>query len=657
MILPMKKLHILFPAELTEEEINRLQELGVVDVHSLGSVEADFPALAAHEKISNALSRVEKFSATGLSYAAAEKNYASSVHEIAARINELAEDIDDTAGTLQWLEAQQVIAKRFGGLTEHSAAGMEASGITVFAYKAAAAEKHPQKNLQKNIQKNLQKKRAQKISEEKEEPAADELYTHTECVWRGREESYWVTLVFAPAASQEAHKPPDVPASWIPMQLPRLSIDEITARIREAKGLREAQTEELASFGYAYHTLLVAKTELGNELAKRAVVRGARDAGGLTVVEGYAPKEVVAKIYGAAAERRWGLLIEDVSPDDENVPTHMRNIPPVRIIKPLFAFLDVDPGYNEFDTSFIFLFFMSIFTAVIIGDAGYGSLLFAFSLGWIIFTNIKKRSLTTLHFLCLWFSITTIGWGVITGNWFAYKPFAQNAFLSQFIIPQFSILSESSAEAVQLFAFRLGLAHLCIAHLWKAWRLLRSGEGILPAVNQLAQATLLLGLYFLVLQLLLGAEKFPMPPYALTLVVAGFGVVVLTSEQKRGQNVAVGAGKGLANIITLALGSISAFADIISYIRLYAVGLSGFAIAEAFNGMASGVMEIGGAGAIIGGIAVLGIGHTFNILMSIMAVIVHGVRLNMLEFSGHLGMEWTGRKYNPFKKKIITRRI
>jgi len=299
---------------------------------------------------------------------------------------------------------------------------------------------------------------------------------------------------------------------------------------------------------------------------------------------------------------------------------------------------------------------MSLFTGMIIGDAGYGLVLFVLSLWATISTKIKGKGVTAAHMLFLWFSFTTMAWGGITGNWFGYKPFAEVPFLSIFILPQFSILEESSSVAIQLFAFRVGIVHLVIAHAWKALRLVRT-EGILSAVNQIAQATMLIGLFFLVLQLLLGTENFPMPSYTIKLIAIGFILVVLTCEQKRGQNVFIGAGKGLANLITLALDSISAFADIISYIRLYAVGLASFSIATSFNAMGQGIMENGGMSAVIGGIAVIVLGHTLNLVMSVLAVVVHGVRLNVLEFSGHLGMEWTGRKYNPFKKKIITRRI
>ncbi len=84
-----------------------------------------------------------------------------------------------------------------------------------------------------------------------------------------------------------------------------------------------------------------------------------------------------------------------------------------------------------------------------------------------------------------------------------------------------------------------------------------------------------------------------------------------------------------------------------SYIRLFAVGMASLAIAQSFNNMASGFH---GALVIVGAIIMI-IGHVLNIVMGFLSVVVHGVRLNLLEFSGQLGMEWSGTAYNPFRDR------
>ena len=124
-------------------------------------------------------------------------------------------------------------------------------------------------------------------------------------------------------------------------------------------------------------------------------------------------------------------------------------------------------------------------------------------------------------------------------------------------------------------------------------------------------------------------------------------MVVLFGEQGPGVPVGKGMLKGLAGLFTTFLNTISAFSNIMSYIRLFAVGMASVAIAQSFNAMAS---SMNSGIAIVAGIAVLIIGHSLNLIMGLLSVVVHGVRLNLLEFSGQLGMEWTGVAYKPFSQ-------
>ncbi|MBN2444535.1 MAG: V-type ATP synthase subunit I, partial [Spirochaetales bacterium] len=91
---------------------------------------------------------------------------------------------------------------------------------------------------------------------------------------------------------------------------------------------------------------------------------------------------------------------------------------------------------------------------------------------------------------------------------------------------------------------------------------------------------------------------------------------------------------------------ISCFSDIISYVRLFAVGLATVKVAEAFNEMAAGA-GFGPFGVIIA-VLILILGHSLNMTMAALSVMVHGIRLNMLEFSGHMDLQWAGTKYKPF---------
>jgi V/A-type H+-transporting ATPase subunit I len=111
----------------------------------------------------------------------------------------------------------------------------------------------------------------------------------------------------------------------------------------------------------------------------------------------------------------------------------------------------------------------------------------------------------------------------------------------------------------------------------------------------------------------------------------------------------------MGDVFNFPFGAIGSFVDMLSYIRLFAVGMAGFYIAKSFNDMAMNLVDsspwpiVGIAGAIV----VLLFGHILNILLCLMGVLVHGIRLNTLEFSNHIGLRWAGFVYQPFKKKEI----
>jgi V/A-type H+-transporting ATPase subunit I len=102
------------------------------------------------------------------------------------------------------------------------------------------------------------------------------------------------------------------------------------------------------------------------------------------------------------------------------------------------------------------------------------------------------------------------------------------------------------------------------------------------------------------------------------------------------------------NFISVVLGITNVFSDIMSYIRLWAVGLAGASIASTVNIMAGPLL---GGFMIFAGMILLVFGHGLNIILNVLSVLVHGVRLNTLEFSSHVGLSWSGTVYKPFAEK------
>ncbi|TVR01842.1 MAG: V-type ATP synthase subunit I [Spirochaetaceae bacterium] len=414
-------------------------------------------------------------------------------------------------------------------------------------------------------------------------------------------------------------------------------IDRLRARVSEIAAAAVAEAPSVPQL-----RAVIRDIEAAIEFEQ--VHTGMDAAGPLVHITGFVPEGEVDAVKKSAASAGWGLVLRDPV-TGEQVPTRVKNPKPIRIIQPVFDLLGTVPGYRELDISVFFLVFFTGFFAMIIGDAGYGVVL----LGISLFALFKAKSAgkpTPLGLILMTvLSVATIAWGAVTGNWFGYEGFAQLPFLSWMIVPAIYSFDPRSAEVVQWACFVIGTIHLSIAHGWNFLRGLRERPRI-RSLAQLGWLSMVIGLYHLVLTVVLG---WAMPDYALPLIVGGFAAVVVFSMQEQGQNFFKGILMGVANLITLALSSVSAFSDIISYIRLFAVGLATVAIAASFNAMALGMADgiVGSVAAVL----VLFMGHTLNLAMAALAVIVHGVRLNMLEFSNHLGMEWSGVQYRPFQNQ------
>jgi len=127
-------------------------------------------------------------------------------------------------------------------------------------------------------------------------------------------------------------------------------------------------------------------------------------------------------------------------------------------------------------------------------------------------------------------------------------------------------------------------------------------------------------------------------------------MIALFGEQKK-DGIAKGVLTGLAKFPFNALQYISSFSDLVSYVRLFAVGIATREVAVAFNSMA---LDLGfdSFATLTGAILILIFGHSVNLLLGAMAILVHGIRLNIIECANHLNVQWSGIPYNPFKGSV-----
>lgn len=410
--------------------------------------------------------------------------------------------------------------------------------------------------------------------------------------------------------------------------LPELSLADMRKKLAELRAELSKTENEFHSYAGDH----AAVATLANEAEDRIRYLEARTGMGVEAeilyLHGFFPAEKEKALRAEAVKNGWAVLTEDPAENDP-VPTLLRNPKWVEPIQAVFKMIGVAPAYHEVDISALFLIFFSIFFAMLIGDAGYGILFVLLT----VFGKIKFHKAPQEVFnLLLITSVCTIVWGVLTGSYFGLSDIP--APLKQLRLGW--LTGPGADKNIMLLCFLLGTVHLTIAHAWNTFRMINTWQ----ALAQIGWIGSTWTMFFAARTLVLGAV-FP-PVMTWVLAVSIVLIVLFMNPVKKIKS-------EWFNYIILPLNIVSNFVDVVSYVRLFAVGAASFALANAFNQMA---MDVGFGGFLSGLVAslILFFSHLLNILLSAMGVMVHGVRLNTLEFSGHIGVQWAGRKYIPFRK-------
>jgi V/A-type H+-transporting ATPase subunit I len=620
MIERMQKASVLLLDSRRTETLEQLRELGVLHVESRpGESESLERLYGQHKAVEQALRTLEQYAPEAMNREKAPSTVTEKVRDEALdraeEINRLDEQYRQYAEQIEQLQREWEATEPWGEFDPQELEGLAGHGVRIRFHVM------------------------NRKSFQKEGPAGAYLIATREA------KAYFVTLDrTTDRAGTAAEQLGEFAETEV--QPPQRALPEIERDLQEKQGAQSECVQKMQQAAADTGTLELVRELLTEQIEFHEVNEGLGQDERICHVTGFIPVSQVETLRETARSNGWGLLLREPE-KDEHVPTRVKNPKPVRIINPVFNLLETIPGYREYDISFWFLLFFAVFVAIIIGDAAYGIIVLGLS-GFLM--SRSKEGVQPGHVLLTVLGGCTVIWGAMTGTWFGYEPFSNAPLLSSFVVEPISSYNPASEQNVMWLCFILATIHLAIAHLWAFGRYIKDGEALL-GVSHLGWLSLVLGLYYLVLNVVLGQ---PMPGYSIYMMGGGFLGVVIFGQQESGQSFLQGVGRGVANLFPTALDSISAFSDIISYIRLFAVGLATLAIAQSFNDMALGLAAGAGIGGIIGSVLVLFVGHTLNLLMAALAVIVHGVRLNMLEFSRHLGMEWSGTEYDPFRKRIAS---
>ena len=380
--------------------------------------------------------------------------------------------------------------------------------------------------------------------------------------------------------------------------------------------------------------------ELDRYLAKEAGQGAAEDM--ITVFTGFAPVENDAELV-EAFDKMGVLYIKEDAAQEDNPPIKLRNNWFTRQFE-CFTEMYGMPVYSEFDPTPILAPFYLLFFAMCLGDAGYGIVLLLFGLmlnkGWL-----KVGMFDGLGNIIALLGAGTMVVGTVLGTFFGIgmhdASWVPEWMKSLMIVGDVDVPGVGVLNIQMLLAMGIGIFHICVAMTVKAicytkrfgWKENIATWGWLILIV----GGVLTGL--LALGKLLSPEAIK---WAL-IIIGAVSALAIYIFNTPGRNPLVNVGAGLWDTYNMATGILG---DVLSYLRLFALGLAGGMLGQAFNNLA---LSVKGDALMtwVPFVLILIVGHVINILLSSLGAFVHPMRLTFMEYFKNAGYEGKGSSYNP----------
>jgi len=441
---------------------------------------------------------------------------------------------------------------------------------------------------------------------------------------------------------------PDLPEGAREIDPPERDLPSVRAEARELDEAMAADADRLAELAGLQSDLAREETRLQSEAQFAAALSGALARKDLFAVQGWAPADRAEGLSGELAGRdiSAGVDLRDPAPE-EQPPTLIEYPRWATPIKGLFDILGTSPGYREFDVSAFFMIALPVFAAMLIGDAGYGLLFVLLPL--VLYRKAVAAAGKDKIHLVMVFGVATIIWGVLTGTYFGVTPknlIGAGGLLAAVgsVLDKLQVIRgdmEQQTQTIMKLSFLFGTVHLSCGQLRQALKFFPDQRFL----EKVGWTAFLWGMLGVVWYLFFDSQAEPPRPFrteAGHLLIGGAALAILFAHPSRNPLKRIGIG-----LASFPLAAVSTFSDTISYIRLMAVGMASVVIAQTFNGLGA---QCAAAATWIAGAPIVVIGHALNIALCLIALLAHGVRLNMLEFSSNAGVEWGGYAYQPFAK-------
>lgn len=391
-------------------------------------------------------------------------------------------------------------------------------------------------------------------------------------------------------------------------------ISELSKVIQEKENEIKVEEEVLKGELDKLEDLKVYYEYVENQRLIEEVPENFRTSKKVNLIQGYVPTRLLNDFEGKLRQilgDRYSLEAEDAKKEDPNVPIILENGKFTGAFQGLTEMYSL-PKYNEVDPTPLFAPFYAFFAGMMVGDLGYGLLLFILCIVGLKFFNLREDFKRNVKFF-MFLSIPTMLWGLIYGSFFGialpYKPLLDQTEDSMLII---------------LISLILGGIHIFFALGIKAYMMIRDKD--------LKGAIFDVGfLYVVLISIILFAASGPLnlsptvKNISKWVMIAGIVGIFLTAG-RASKNWGVRLAVGLNEVYGLT----GYIGDFVSYLRLMALGLAGGFIALAINIIVK-MLFGGGIVGIIGGVIIFVVFQLFNLFLSYLSAYVHSARLIYVE--------------------------
>lgn len=402
----------------------------------------------------------------------------------------------------------------------------------------------------------------------------------------------------------------------------------IEARINGLKALipsKEAECNDLLS-------------QLEIYLADGAAETAAENS--ISVFKGFAPTSSDEQICKQLDELD-AYYVKEAATASDNPPIKLHNNKFAKMFEVLTGMYGM-PNYGEFDPTPILGPFFMLFFAMCMGDAGYGILLFIIG----AFLGKGSGSMSKFGPLVKALGVGTFVVGIILGTFFGIS--LPDASWVPEGLKSIMITGEIAGYSAQMaLAIGVGVFHICLAMTVKAI-CHTVQEGFRASVSDWGWLIVVPGGIIIAALSLSGILTSEVTKWIIIVlgVIAGLGIYVFNTP---GKNPLLNIGSGLWGTYNMATGLLG---DVLSYIRLYALGLAGGMLGAVFNdlgGMIIDGMSVPGLNFLLGAVIMI-FGHALNLAMSCLGAFVHPLRLTFVEYFKNVGYQGDGTEYRPLTK-------